>query len=69
MIKKIACVSVLAGTLLATAPTAQAAAAAAPVPPAGAPGAGLLNGLLGSLEVGNPVASPSTLLPAGLVGK
>ncbi|KAA0929844.1 hypothetical protein [Streptomyces apricus] len=74
MIKKIACVSVLAAALLAAAPAAQAAsapaqAASAPVPSAGAPGAGLLHSVLGALEVGNPVASPSKLLPSGLLGR
>ncbi|MDQ1037228.1 opacity protein-like surface antigen [Streptomyces sp. V3I8] len=68
MIKKIACVSVMAVALLTAAPAAQAAAAAPPAPSAGAPGADLLNGLLGSLEIGNPARSPSTLLPTGILG-
>ncbi|MBL1080905.1 hypothetical protein JK359_02770 [Streptomyces actinomycinicus] len=66
MIKKIACVTVLAAALLASAPAAEAAPG--PVPPAGVPGVSLLRGILGSLEVGHPAASPATLLPSGLRG-
>ncbi|MFG2603422.1 hypothetical protein ACGFT2_07725 [Streptomyces sp. NPDC048514] len=67
MIKKLACVTVLAASLLATAPAAEAAQA--PAPSTGAPGASLLNGLLGTLEIGHPATSLQTLLPTGLVGK
>jgi hypothetical protein len=66
MIKKFACVSAMAVALLASAPTAQAAS---PTPSSGAPGVPLLDGLLGSLEVGHPVTSPRTLLPAGITGR
>ncbi|MEG3628065.1 hypothetical protein [Streptomyces poriticola] len=71
MIKKLACVSVLAAAALASAPAAQAAPAAVPDPgPArGVPGAPFLQGLLGSLEVGHPVASPRSLLPTGVLGR
>ncbi|WP_240926090.1 hypothetical protein [Streptomyces sp. JB150] len=58
--------SVLAVALLAAAPAAQAAPAA---PSSGAPGVPLLDALFGSLELGHPVASPSTLLPAGVTGR
>jgi hypothetical protein len=68
MIKKFACVSAMAVALLASAPAA-AQAAAPPAPSSGAPGVPLLEGLLGSLEVGHPVTSPSTLLPAGITGR
>ncbi|MES9519420.1 hypothetical protein [Streptomyces capoamus] len=64
MIKKLACVTVLAAALLAAAPTAEAAQR--PAPPTAVPGTALLNGLLGSLEVGHPVTSLRTLLPTGL---
>ncbi|MEU6592604.1 hypothetical protein ABZ923_25815 [Streptomyces sp. NPDC046881] len=64
MIKKLACVTVLATALLAAAPTAEAAPR--PAPPTAVPGAALLNGVLGSLEVGHPVTSLRTLLPADL---
>ncbi|MEV5342598.1 hypothetical protein AB0K93_29555 [Streptomyces sp. NPDC052676] len=67
MIKKIACVSAMAVALLASAPAAQAATP--PAPSSGAPGVPLLDGLLGSLEVGHPVTSPRTLLPAGITGR
>lgn len=66
MIKKFACASVMAVALLASAPAAQAAP---PAPSSGAPGVPLLEGLLGSLEVGHPVTSPSTLLPTGITGR
>ncbi|MDL5205882.1 hypothetical protein [Streptomyces sp. ALI-76-A] len=65
MIKKLACVSVLAVALL-SAPAAQAAPA--PGPSAGAPGAPFLGGLLGSLEVGHPATSLRSLLPSGVLG-
>ncbi|MEU1039480.1 hypothetical protein ACFYP4_16260 [Streptomyces sp. NPDC005551] len=73
MIKKLACVSVLATALLASAPVAQAApAASAPVPvpgPAsGAPLVPFLSGVLGSLEVGHPATSAQSLLPTGILG-
>ncbi|MES4892370.1 hypothetical protein [Streptomyces sp. NPDC096012] len=68
MIKKLACVTVVAAALLAAAPAAEAAAQH-PVPSSGAPGASLLNGLLGSLEVGHPATSLQTLLPTGLAGR
>jgi hypothetical protein len=67
MIKKLACVSVLATALLAAAPAAEAAPA--PGPSAGVPGGPLLNGLLGSLEVGHPATSPQSLLPEGVLGR
>jgi hypothetical protein len=67
MIKKIACLSVVATALLAAAPAAQAAPL--PRPSAGAPGASFLNDLLGALEIGHPAGSPQTLLPTGLLGK
>ncbi|MEU6452527.1 MULTISPECIES: hypothetical protein [unclassified Streptomyces] len=66
MIKKLVCVSVLAATVLVSAPAAVAAPA--PDPSAGVPGAPLLSGLLGTLEVGHPAASPRSLLPAGILG-
>ncbi|MEU2059124.1 hypothetical protein [Streptomyces sp. NPDC013455] len=67
MIKKLACVSVLAAALLAAAPAAEAAQR--PAPPAGVPGGDLLKGLLGSLEIGHPVTSLRTLLPTGVRGE
>ncbi|MCF2129251.1 hypothetical protein L1I79_22820 [Strepomyces sp. STD 3.1] len=66
MIKKLVCVSVLAATVLVSAPAALAAPA--PDPSTGVPGAPLLSGLLGTLEVGHPAASPKSLLPAGILG-
>ncbi|MFB9463200.1 hypothetical protein [Streptomyces cinereospinus] len=67
MIKKLACVSVLATALLAAAPAAQAAPAApAPGSSGTVPGVSLLDGLLGSLEIGHPVTSLKTLLPGDL---
>ncbi|WP_395571758.1 hypothetical protein [Streptomyces sp. BK79] len=67
MIKKLACVSVIATALLAAAPAAGAAPE--PGPSAGVPGGPLLNGLLGSLEVGHPATSPQSLLPEGVLGR
>ncbi|MFD8433244.1 MULTISPECIES: hypothetical protein [Streptomyces] len=67
MIKKLACVSVMATALLVSAPAAEAAPV--PNPSAGVPGGRLLDGLLGSLEVGHPATSPQSLLPQGLVGR
>ncbi|MFG3661103.1 hypothetical protein [Streptomyces sp. NPDC047706] len=67
MIKKLVCVSAMATALLAAAPAAQAAPA--PDSSRGVPGSRLLDGLLGSLEVGHPVTSLSTILPSGLVGR
>ncbi|MBU6533505.1 hypothetical protein ACFUIW_19975 [Streptomyces sp. NPDC057245] len=69
MIKKLACVSVLAAALLVSAPLAEAAPVPVPEPSAGVPGGPLLNGLLGSLEVGHPATSPQSLLPAGILGR
>ncbi|MBC7306425.1 MAG: hypothetical protein H5T80_05755 [Dietzia sp.] len=68
MIKKLVCVTVLATALLTAAPAAQAATAHQPAPPAGIPGGPLLSGLLGSLEVGHPMASPQSLISAGVLG-
>ncbi|MBG0856606.1 hypothetical protein I2W78_33295 [Streptomyces spinoverrucosus] len=67
MIKKLACVSVLATALLASAPAAQALPL--PDPAAPVPGGRLLSGLLGSLEIGHPVTSLNTLLPEGLAAE
>ncbi len=67
MIKKLACVTALAAALLASAPTAGAATR--PAPPTGVPGASLLNGILGSLEIGHPVTSLRTLLPTDVRGE
>ncbi|MFE0811824.1 hypothetical protein ACFW4M_33400 [Streptomyces sp. NPDC058794] len=67
MIKKLACASVMAIALLAAAPAAEAAPD--PAPSSGIPGGPLLNGLLGSLEIGHPATSPQSLLPEGLVGR
>ncbi|MBQ0886950.1 hypothetical protein RKD37_008209 [Streptomyces ambofaciens] len=67
MIKKLACVSVMATALLVSAPLAEAAPG--PDPAAGVPGGPLLNGLLGSLEVGHPATSPQSLLPQGILGR
>ncbi|GGS19661.1 hypothetical protein GCM10010259_37950 [Streptomyces daghestanicus] len=67
MTKKLLCASLLAATALVTAaPAAQAAPAPGPAGPV--PVAPLLDGLLGSLEIGNPATSPQSLLPAGLLG-
>ncbi|MFJ8806537.1 hypothetical protein [Streptomyces sp. NPDC102490] len=66
MIKKLACVSVMATALLVSAPLAEAAPV--PDPSAGVPGGALLDGLLGSLEVGHPATSPQSLLPQGILG-
>ncbi|MFJ7147871.1 hypothetical protein ACIQVT_06690 [Streptomyces sp. NPDC100445] len=66
MIRKLVCASVLAAAFLAAAPAAEAAVK--PVPSAGVPGAPLLRGLLGALEVGNPMASPQSLVPRGVLG-
>ncbi|MFD4263303.1 hypothetical protein ACFWR9_38275 [Streptomyces sp. NPDC058534] len=46
-----------------------AGSAPAPGPSAGVPGAPLLNGRLGSLEVGHPATSPQSLLPEGVLGR
>ncbi|GHC06611.1 MULTISPECIES: hypothetical protein [Streptomyces rochei group] len=67
MIKKLACASVLATALLAAAPAAEAAPE--PGPSTGVPGAPLLDGLLGTLEIGHPATSPQSLLPEGLLGR
>ncbi|MFF5531460.1 hypothetical protein ACFY71_03110 [Streptomyces cinerochromogenes] len=67
MIKKFTCITVLAAALLAAAPAAEAAQR--PAPPTAVPGGALLNGLLGSLEVGHPVTSLRALLPARLQGQ
>ncbi|MEU1006868.1 hypothetical protein [Streptomyces sp. NPDC005890] len=67
MIKKLACVTVLAAALLAAAPAAEAAQL--PAPHTAVPGGALLNGILGSLEVGHPATSLRTLLPTGLQGE
>ncbi|MCS0605379.1 hypothetical protein NX794_29860 [Streptomyces sp. LP11] len=67
MIKKLACATVVAAALVASAPAAEAAPT--PGTSTGAPGTSLLNGLLGSLEIGYPATSLSTLLPAGLTGR
>ncbi|MEW2267758.1 hypothetical protein ACGF5T_35795 [Streptomyces sp. NPDC047853] len=67
MIKKLACLSVMATALLASAP--PAVAAPTPGPSSGIPGGPLLDGLLGTLEVGNPATSPQSVLPAGLLGR
>jgi hypothetical protein len=74
MIKKkllrASCLSALTAALLASAPASHAAVAAPlPAPSAGAPGAPLVGGLLGSLEVGHPVTSLRTLVPAGVLGR
>ncbi|NKQ25944.1 hypothetical protein HF200_16245 [Streptomyces galbus] len=69
MIRKIACVSVMATAVLAAPAVSAAQAAPLPRPSAGAPGAALLNNLLGSLEIGHPATSPQPLLPSGLLGK
>jgi hypothetical protein len=66
MIKKLACLSVLAAALLASAPAAGAAVP--PVPHAAVPGGALLAGLLGSVEAGHPATSLRTLLPEGVQG-
>ncbi|TDT21931.1 hypothetical protein EV562_12222 [Streptomyces sp. BK208] len=66
MIKKLACVSVMAAAVLVSAPVAEAAPA--PGPSAGVPGGQLLDSLLGSLEVGHPATSPQSLLPQGILG-
>ncbi|MFF8865244.1 MULTISPECIES: hypothetical protein [unclassified Streptomyces] len=67
MIKKIACASAVAAALLAAAPAAEAAPK--PAPASGVPAASLLNGLLGSLEVGHPVTSLKTIVPTGVRGE
>ncbi|AIV38261.1 hypothetical protein D1J63_34725 [Streptomyces sp. KPB2] len=67
MIKKLACVSVMAGALLVSAPVAEAAPE--PGPSTGVPGGRLLDSLLGSLEVGHPATSPQSLLPQGILGR
>ncbi|MFG2356399.1 hypothetical protein [Streptomyces sp. NPDC048521] len=67
MIKKLACVTVMAAALLAAAPAAGAAPG--PHSSTGAPGASLLRGLLGSLEVGHPATSLQTILPPGVTGR
>ncbi|MER6427561.1 hypothetical protein ABT272_07410 [Streptomyces sp900105245] len=68
MIKKIACASaVVAALLAAAAPAAEAAPK--PVPANGVPAAPLLNGILGSLEVGHPVTSLKTIVPTGVRGE
>ncbi|CAM5472554.1 MULTISPECIES: hypothetical protein [Streptomyces] len=67
MIKKLACVTALTAALLASAATAEATTR--PAPPTGAPGAALLDGILGSLEIGHPVTSLRTVLPTGVRGE
>ncbi|MFI9610722.1 hypothetical protein ACIHCM_03260 [Streptomyces sp. NPDC052023] len=67
MIKKLVCVSVMSTALLAAAPAAQAAPA--PDSSGEVPASRLLGGLLGTLEVGHPVTSLSTILPSGLAGR
>ncbi|MFJ8150560.1 hypothetical protein ACIQ8D_26605 [Streptomyces sp. NPDC096094] len=67
MIKKLACASVMATALLASAPAAEAAPA--PGPSAGVPGGPLLDSLLGTLEIGHPATSPQSLLPEGILGR
>ncbi|MET8771980.1 hypothetical protein [Streptomyces sp. NPDC004658] len=67
MIKKLACVTALTAALLAAAPTAGAAIR--PAPPTAVPGGSLLDGVLGSLEIGHPVTSLRTLLPTGVRGE
>ncbi|MBX4174847.1 MULTISPECIES: hypothetical protein [Streptomyces rochei group] len=67
MIKKLACASVMATALLAAAPAAEAAPE--PGPSTGVPGGPLLDGLLGTLEIGHPATSPQSLLPEGLLGR
>ncbi|WP_161224326.1 hypothetical protein [Streptomyces sp. SID8352] len=80
MVKRLVCVSVLSAAVLASTATATATAApAAPATPSepsvpavsavplpGAPGVPLLEGVLGSLEVGHPVTSLTALLPDGV---
>ncbi|MEU7427501.1 hypothetical protein [Streptomyces sp. NPDC040750] len=66
MIKKLAFATVLAAALLAAAPAAEAAQS--PGPSAGVPGAPLLEGLLGSLEVGHPATSLQSIVPGGVLG-
>ncbi|MGW2097289.1 hypothetical protein ACWCPX_06160 [Streptomyces olivaceoviridis] len=66
MVKKLACVTALTAALLASAATAEAGTR--PAPPTGAPGAALLDGILGSLEIGHPVTSLRTVLPTGVRG-
>lgn len=67
MIKKLACLTALTAALLASAPAAGAANR--PAPPTGVPGASLVNGILGSLEIGHPVTSLKTLLPTDVRGE
>ncbi|POX64153.1 hypothetical protein C3492_07205 [Streptomyces sp. Ru62] len=67
MIKKLACVTVLTAALLASAATAEATPR--PAPPTGVPGAALLDGILGSLEIGHPATSLRTILPTGVRGR
>ncbi|GGT08793.1 hypothetical protein [Streptomyces chromofuscus] len=67
MIKKLACAAVMASALLASAPAAHAAPH--PQPSTAVPGGALLNGLLGSLEIGHPVTSLRTILPSGVSGR
>ncbi|MCW5249630.1 MULTISPECIES: hypothetical protein [unclassified Streptomyces] len=79
MVKRLVCVSVLSAAVLASAAATATAAPAAPAAPAepsvpavsavplpGAPGVPLLEGVLGSLEVGHPVTSLTALLPDGV---
>ncbi|MFI5972570.1 hypothetical protein [Streptomyces sp. NPDC051452] len=73
MIKKLAFAIVLAAALLAAAPAAEAAqgpgpSTGVPGPSAGVPGAPLLEGLLGSLEVGHPATSLQSIVPGGVLG-
>ncbi|MEW2284527.1 hypothetical protein [Streptomyces sp. NPDC047841] len=67
MIKELACVTVLTAALLASAATAEAGTR--PAPPAAVPGASLLDGVLGALEIGHPVTSLKTVLPTGVRGE
>ncbi|MEW2508792.1 hypothetical protein [Streptomyces sp. NPDC046870] len=67
MIKKLACVTVLTAALLASAATAEAGTRS--TPPTAVPGAALLDGILGSLEIGHPATSLRTVLPPGVRGE
>ncbi|MFV0137317.1 hypothetical protein ACLGIH_29690 [Streptomyces sp. HMX87] len=66
-IKQLGFVSGVAVALLASAPAAPAAPAHGTS--AGVPGGALLDGLLGSLEIGNPATSLQSLLPTGIAGR
>ncbi|MGW2030155.1 hypothetical protein [Streptomyces sp. NPDC001811] len=67
MIKELACVTVLTTALLAAAATAEAGTR--PAPHTAVPGAALLDGVLGSLEIGHPATSLRTVLPSGVRGE